>query len=155
VLDPPRQGDHHHPEETTIPMTDHYCNRSDCPLSFDDLAEALRAQARGAYAPEASVELLIDHGTWLRRNDFIRRVDLQPTFDHCALMASVDWDAVHAANLVASSSEEQILAIASELAGHDTGQPLDQLLCGLDETNVLRVVRAVVHAAGKQDLRLL
>jgi hypothetical protein len=35
-----------------------------------DLNAALRACARGIYATEASVELLISHGTFLRRNDF-------------------------------------------------------------------------------------
>jgi hypothetical protein len=137
-------------------MNDHHNDRDEpstdqgaCPLSFADLVDALRTQAAGGYAVEASVELLIEHGNWLRRNDFVRCIDVQATFDHCALMASVDWDAVYAGNLVASSSEEQILALASELAGHDSGRPLDQLLCGLDDTNLGRVVRAVLHAAGR------
>jgi hypothetical protein len=40
-------------------------------ISFEDLAAGLRGWARGGTAHEqAAVELLIWHGTWLRRPDF-------------------------------------------------------------------------------------
>ena len=35
------------------------------------LAEGLCAWARGSYGPEASAGLLIAHGEWLRRQDFV------------------------------------------------------------------------------------
>jgi hypothetical protein len=126
---------HDHDHDADAYGADFRKNGCGCPLTFDDLAEALRFQANGCYAAEASVELLVDHGTWLRRNDFVRLINIAATYDHAALMAAVDWDAVHAANLAASSSEEQILALASELAGHDT--------------NIVRVMQAVLSATGR------
>jgi hypothetical protein len=118
-------------------------------LTLDQLADALRTQARGSYSHEASVELLIDHGGWLRRNDFLDRIDIQVSFDRCALFASVDWDAVGDAYLPASDSETQILDIVAELAGHDSGRPLANLVTGLDATNIARVIHAVLSANGR------
>jgi hypothetical protein len=130
-------------------MTDHHDDIDARTLTFDQLADALRTQARGSYSHEASVDLLIDHGRWLRRNDFVDRIDIQVSYDGCALFASVDWDGVRDADLVASDSETQILDIAAELAGHDSGRPLAHLVTGLDATNIARVIHAVLSANGR------
>jgi len=113
----------------------------------EGLVAALLAQAEGSYAAEAAVGLLIEHGSWLARADFHAFVDVGPSLgDDRVLMASVDWEAALAVNLPASSSEAQMLAVAAELAGVDTGRSLQDLLCGLDRANTTLVIRAVLHA---------
>jgi hypothetical protein len=125
-------------------------------LTFDALAEALRAQAKGAYAAEAVAELLIRHESWLRRHDFVHLIEVFPSFaDTSVLMASVDWEAVSellpatqdaAGDLAASGSERCILAVAASLAGYPSALPLDDLLIGLDDSNGLLVLRSLQHA---------
>lgn len=116
-------------------------------MTLDRLAAALLAQAEGAYSAEAAVGVLIEHRSWLTRADFVRFVDVTPSSrDNQVLMASVDWEAVLVANLPASSSETQMLAVAAELAGVDTGRSLQDLLGGLDRANTTLVIRAVLHA---------
>ncbi len=111
------------------------------------LAAALLAQAEGSYAAEAAVGLLIEHGSWPARADFHAFVDVGPSLgDDRVLMASIDWEAALGAHLPASSSETQMLAVAAELAGIDTGRTLQDLLCGLDRANTTLVIRAVLHA---------
>jgi hypothetical protein len=39
---------------------------------FEDLAEAIRAWAKGWLPTEAAAELLIAHRTWLEREDFLQ-----------------------------------------------------------------------------------
>jgi len=113
----------------------------------EGLVVALLAQAEGSYAAEAAVGLLVEHGSWPARADFHAFVDVGPSLgDDRVLMASVDWEAALAADLPASSSETQMLAVAAELAGVDTGRSLQDLLCGLDRANTTLVVRAVLHA---------
>jgi hypothetical protein len=118
------------------------------------LASALRANARGIYTTEAAVELLIAHRTWLRRPDFtghfletgIGIADNTP-------MAFIDWPAaitaLHAGQLPASSSETQILHLAASLAD---GIPVDlrNALNGLDAANNALIAQAVRHAGGNR-----
>lgn len=116
-------------------------------MTREGLVAALLAQAEGSYAAEAAVGLLIEQGSWPARADFHAFVDVGPSLgDDRVLMASVDWEAAIAANLPASSSEAQMLAVAAELAGVDTGRTLQDLLCGLDRANTTLVIRAVLHA---------
>lgn len=116
-------------------------------MTPERLAVALLAQAEGSYSAEAAVGLLIEHRSWLSRVDFVCFVDVAPAFcDDRVLMASVDWEAVLASNLAASSSETQMLAVAAELAGVHTGRSLQDLLGGLDRANTTLVIRAVLHA---------
>jgi hypothetical protein len=117
-----------------------------------DPAAALRAHARGLHCPEAAVELLISHDTWLRRDDF-----LDP-FVHTAhaladgtAMARVDWTEALCAldhdQLPCSASEARVLRLAASLA---EGIPIDlgDALTGLDRHNAELVSRAVKHATG-------
>ena len=62
-------------------------------LTTDTIAALLRQRATGSYADEAAVELLISHGTWLDRRDFLTAcVD----YDHDGQdpVVWVDWHAV-------------------------------------------------------------
>ena len=116
-------------------------------LTTATIAALLRQRATGSYTDEAAVELLIGHGTWLDRRDFLTAcVD----YDHDAQdpVVWVDWHAVPAFLDCApcSASEGRILRLAAELSGIDTACPLADLLCGLDDRNSTLVVAAVGHA---------
>jgi hypothetical protein len=116
-------------------------------LSAGELGDALRAQAKGLYAEEASVELLICHGTWLRRPDFRAFINVCHSLsDETALMAGIDWERATTANLPASGSETQVLELAASIAGIPSQLPLSELLSGLDDANTLALMRAVLHA---------
>jgi hypothetical protein len=118
------------------------------------LHAALRAYAEGLLPVEAGVELLIHHGTFLRRNDFRDRFVDQDTSitDGVTALAAVDWTAAIAAlnigHLPCSGGERRMLRLAASLAGgilvdlHDT-------LTGLDDRNIELTVDAILHATGK------
>jgi hypothetical protein len=119
---------------------------------LQDLVAAARVWAKGLLGLEAAVGLLIGHGTWLARADFVAAA---VTFGCDGItgetVALVDFEAALAARragaLPCSSSEEQVLALAASIA---TGVPvaLGDLVSGLDEDNAVRVAAAVLHAAG-------
>jgi ADP-ribose pyrophosphatase YjhB (NUDIX family) len=114
-------------------------------------AEPLRAHARGLYAAQAAVELLVNHATWLRRGAFTSR------FLHSApgypAMAYITWaDAITALNsgqLPCSGGEGRILRLAASIAD---GIPVDlrDALTGLDQRNIDLLVQAVLHANGRR-----
>lgn len=114
-----------------------------------ELAGLLRVGARGSLADEAAVELLIAHGAWLRRPDFVRAcVDIWTSGDQAA--AFVDWPAaaraLDAGDLPCSSGEASVLRIAAGIGG--TPVDLRAALGGLDARNILLVAEAVMHANG-------
>lgn len=116
-------------------------------LTTATIADLLRRRATGSYADEAAVELLIAHGVWLERRDFLTAcVD----YDHDGHDPVVwaDWHTVPAflESAPCSTSEARVLRLAAELAGIDTGRPLADLLCGLDDRNSGLVVGAIAHA---------
>ena len=116
-------------------------------LTTDTVADLLRQRATGSYADEAATELLIAHGTWLDRRDFLTTcVDYDHDGHHPVVW--VDWHAVPAFLDAApcSASEARILQLATELSGIDTGCSLSDLLCGLDTRNSTLVVDAIGHA---------
>ncbi len=118
-------------------------------LTLDQLGDLLLADAEGVYAGEAAAHLLIAHDRWLRRDDFLA---VCVNYDHHAgdghPVAWVDWDAVPAFVEAApcASSEARILRLACELAGVDTGHPLEDLLAGLDDIRGGLVLDALAHA---------
>jgi hypothetical protein len=116
-------------------------------LTPDQLAGLLRSSAAGSYADESAVELLIAHGSWLRRDDFAAAC---VNYDHDGArpVVWIDWEAVPGFldGTACSSSEARILRLAAELAGVDAGHPLTQLLASLDDTNSALVVHAIAHA---------
>jgi len=128
-------------------------------LSPDQLAEALRAGAEGSLLEEAAITLIITHGSWLPRTDFVTAaVTISPASDDTAAnrepyLAFIDWAAALAADLPASASKHQILALAAELAGTDSGLPLGHLMIGLDRANTARVVWAISSISPSGPLR--
>lgn len=116
-------------------------------LTTDEIAALLRRWATGSYADEAAVELLIGHRAWLDRTDFVARC-LEYDHDGHHPTVWVDWHAVPAFvdQAPCAASEARILRLVAELAGTDTGLPLADLLCGLDDRNSALVVDAVAHA---------
>ncbi len=54
----------------------------------------LRAWAKGLFSTEAAVELLIGHGSWLYREDFLEiAVEFGQGITSGAVMAAVDFEA--------------------------------------------------------------
>jgi hypothetical protein len=103
------------------------------------------------WGEEAAIQLLIAHGTWLRRPEFQSHVTLtaQP-----GAAAWADWTGIATEPDVspASSSERAILRLACHLAGHlpdqaDTEWSLAAILSPLDTANTLLASRAVAMAA--------
>ena len=116
-----------------------------------DLSAALRAHARGLSCLEAAVELLISHGRWLRREDFLHFVHTAPTVTDANPMAPIDWpDATTALDreqLPCSGGEARILRLAASLA---QGIPVDlrDALTSLDSFDADLVAHTVKHATG-------
>ncbi len=121
------------------------------------LNTALRVCARGLYPLEASIELLISHGSFLHRNDFCHRFVHYGTniVDGTTVLAEINWPAAVIAldngDLPCSGGEQRILRIAASLAN---GIPVDlrDCLTGLDHHNIQRVIAAVLHAFGQGPL---
>ena len=116
-------------------------------LTPAQLAALLRASSVGAYGTEAAAQLLCGHRSLLGRADFLAAcVD----YDHDGTtpVAWITWDAIPAyvTRAALSSSEANILRLVAELAGTDTGVPLDALLSGLDDGNARLVLDALAHA---------
>ena len=102
------------------------------------LPGALRASARGLYACEAAVGLLIDHRYWLTRPDFAGEfVDTFDGFTDGTPTAAVCWPEVIAAldrgQLSGSTSENKILRLAASLA-EGISVDLQNAITGLDDT---------------------
>jgi 8-oxo-dGTP diphosphatase len=115
------------------------------------LASSLRAHARGLYPVEAAAEMLINHATWLRRNDFTTRFVRHRS--HVTDMADIDWPAVivalDAGELPCSGGEGRALRLAASLA---EGIPVDlrDAISGLDTRNIDIFSQAVLHASGRR-----
>jgi hypothetical protein len=68
-------------------------------------------------------------------------------------MADIDWPAaitaLHAGELPCSGGERRILELSSSLAG---GTPVDlnDTATGLDDDNIARLVKAILHASGQR-----
>jgi hypothetical protein len=124
-------------------------------MTADDLTAALQACAAGIYPLEAGVALLTSNGTFLHRDDFTSRFITVGTSisDGTTVMADIDWDAaiaaLHADELRCSGGERRILQLSASLAG---GIPVDlrDAVTSLDDSNVARLVTAVLHASGKR-----
>jgi len=114
--------------------------------------------AKGLFTAEAAVELLIGHGSWLYREDFLEiAVDSGRGITSGAVMAAVDFEAaaraLEAGVLPCSGGEGRVLRIAASIAA---GVPVDlrEAVTGLDENNAVLAAAAVLHAAGRWDLRV-
>ena len=118
---------------------------------FEDLAEAIRAWAKGWLPAEAAAELLIAHRGWLEREDFLQvavEAGWEPFRDR--EVAAIDFAAAASAvqgMLPCSDGERQVVLVAASIAG---GIPVDlreAALC-MDAANAARAARAICHAAG-------
>ena len=115
------------------------------------LTAALRAGSKGMYCDQAATELLIRHGSWLRRDDFTARYILTGTSQAGDITAAIDWEeaitALHAGDLPCSSSEAAILGLAASFA---TATPvvLRHAITGLDQANLYLVTNAIRDAGG-------
>ena len=112
--------------------------------------------AKGLFSAEAAVELLIGHGSWLCREDFLEiAVEFGQGIVSGVVMAAVDFEAVaralEAGALPCSGGEGRVLRIAASIA---SGVPVDlrEAVTGLDENNAVLAAAAVLHAAGYRDL---
>ena len=123
-------------------------------MHTDHLTAALRACATGIYALEAGVALLINHGTFLRRDDFTTRFIQHGTSisDGVTTMASIDWDtattALNSGELPCSGGERRILQLAASLAA-GTPVSLRDTITGLDDHNTALLLAAIRHASGR------
>ncbi|KWW97413.1 hypothetical protein LI90_4385 (plasmid) [Carbonactinospora thermoautotrophica] len=124
-------------------------------LSPRELADALRAQAKGGYAEEAAVDLLIAHGYWLRNSYLRQYVDYEtdPAAHGGPPMAAVRWQdaiaALDAGKLPCSTSEGQIFRIAASLGGWIPVN-LRDAISGLDHVNIRLVAEAILRANGRE-----
>jgi ADP-ribose pyrophosphatase YjhB (NUDIX family) len=115
------------------------------------LTAALRAGSKGMYCDQAATELLIRHGSWLRRDDFTARYILIGTSQAGDITAAIDWEeaitALHAGDLPCSSSEAAILGLAASFA---TATPvvLRHAITGLDQANLYLVTNAIRDVGG-------
>jgi len=115
---------------------------------------ALRAHAEGVYCAVAAVELLIGHGFWLCRADFVERfVEFVGGARGQLAVALIDWqgavDALDAAGLACSSGQERVLRVAASLA---EGIPVDlgAAVSGLDALSIELVAAAVLAGNGRR-----
>jgi len=116
------------------------------------LSTALRAAAAGIHPDEAAAGLIISHGTFLHREDFLYHVETAACISDGTPMAWIDWDAVIAAldggRLPASGGEKRIVRIAASLAaGHPVS--LRDAIPGLDRQSLELVTTAIRRAAGQ------
>lgn len=116
-------------------------------MTAPPLHAALRAGAEGLYALEAATGLIIAHGTWLARDDFVRFIH------HGADTAAIDWEAVISAldggGLPSSAGERRMLRLAASLADR-ASVSLGEAITGIDDRNVGLLVMAVLHASGRR-----
>lgn len=129
-------------------------------LTPAQLEPMLRAWAAGLYPSEAAVELLIAHGAWLRRRDFLASLvdavdDGWGPRGQVVPMASIDWERVEGflAQAPASSSEAALLRLAASLAGAVGGSSLLAMTSSLDEANAGWVLEALAHRFGWHEHR--
>lgn len=122
-------------------------------LTPSELAPMLRAWAEGVPSQEAAAILVISHGVWLKRRDFLRECVV--AVDHGVYrgtrvpMAAIDWrrTAAFLEQAPASRTETAVLRLACSIGGVDTGA-LGDLTAGLDPANTARVLDALAHGAG-------
>lgn len=121
-------------------------------MKADELAAALQACASGLYPLEAGVALLASSGAFLHRSDFASRFIEHGTSNGIE-MAAIDWEAAAAAldggGLPCSAGERRILFLSASLAA---GIPVDlrDAVTGLDDSNIQKLVTAILHASGKR-----
>lgn len=133
-------------------------------VTEQDLHARLRANAKGLYPLEAATELLIRHGTWLRRGGFVDACveTWEPTQaeSHLEAGACIMWGEVGEALAalssvdvdcpkwlgVSSGGERRIIQVAHDIA---VGPMSD--VCGLGRDSQELVLAAIAHAGGSHE----
>ena len=105
------------PQPVPIKLAEEVADFTTC---FDDLANAVRAWAKGWLPTEAAAELLIGHRGWLLREDFLQvAVEFEWDVYRDRQVAPVDFaaaaDAVQGV-LPCSDGERQVLLVAASIA---------------------------------------
>jgi hypothetical protein len=110
----------------------------------------MRAWAKGLLCLEAAVGLLIGHGAWLYRADFLDAA-VEMTAEPGRVMAFVDFtaaaEALAAGDLPCSAGEKAVLQVAAGIAA-GCQVNLEEALSSMDAANAALVADAVLHAAG-------
>ena len=110
------------------------------------LVETMRAWARGSYAPQAGVELLIRSGLAARLDQIPPWADGPGTGFDPALVGEL----IEHGHL--SGGQQRIAAIAAALLdGQDHRIDLSEALAGLDRDHLDLVLAAIAHAAGSHE----
>ena len=110
----------------------------------------MRAWATGLLCLEAAVGLLVGHGAWLYRQDFLDAA-VEMITGPGREVAFVDFtaaaDALAAGGLPCSAAERAVLQVAASIAA---GCPvsLEDALASMDAANAVLIADAVLHAAG-------
>jgi hypothetical protein len=110
----------------------------------------MRAWAKGLLCLEAAVGLLIGHGAWLYRADFLDTA-VEMITEPGREMTFVDFtaaaDALAAGGLPCSAGEKAVLQVAAGIA---VGCPvnLEDALTSMDAASAALVADAVLRAAG-------
>lgn len=111
---------------------------------IDPIATGLRLWARGSYAEEAAVELLVrafdgrfcrDGAPWVRPTG-------RPGW------YSLDPDAIHTFSGGLSGGERRLLAVVAALAGDRPLDDLGGILAGVDRAHLALILAALAHAGG-------
>ena len=108
-------------------------------LADSRLAAALNAGADD-WSEQAAVDLLVSNGNWMGRWELRRAVEVME-LGNGELLGWVDWQEVDM-SAPASSGELRILELARSLGGVASPRPLSDLLVGLDDRNLARVLHA-------------
>lgn len=114
-----------------------------------DLADAVRAWAKGVYPTEAGAELLIRHGRAIyERAPWL--TDLGPGDSSRPRMVAIDRDVLAEQIGMWSGGERRLVRIAVSLLG---GTPVDlsEDLPGLDRPTLSLVLAAIAHAGGSHE----
>lgn len=100
-------------------------------LDTPELAAALLAGAATAPLPfHAAVELIVEHGTWLNREELLGAVRAVRTGDR--VVAAIDWGVIDLDDWY-DQGEYQILLLAQLLAGVKTAWRIECLLDDLTD----------------------
>ena len=109
------------------------------------LTAALRACSKGMYCDQAATELLIRHGTWLRRDDFTARFILTGTGPADDITAAINWDEAITALMPATCRARAAKPPSSTFPPprHRTSPvTLRHAITGLDQANLHLVLNA-------------
>lgn len=111
------------------------------------VADGLRVWARGCYADEAAVELLIrafggrfarDGAPWVRNGSSPGLYYLDP-------------DAIETRSGGLSGGERRVLAVVAALAGDQPLHDLAGIIAGVDRPNLALILAALAHAGGSHE----